>query len=391
LLLLKMLTLKRNLVKHGLAPKVTRRARATLSALLGGAVLGACTTFPDDRMGACGRAPMIERQADGSRSAEISVLTYNVEGLPWPARQNRAPRILEITRQLGAMRAAGTAPHIVLLQEAFTNSAVRIGPRAGYANFVRGPHAGMPRPPASEEAERELVGNRKRRKGEGFAPFMPSGLYILSDFPVMQATRQPFRSRECAGFDCLSNKGLIHARVVIPGVPDALDLFNTHLNSRGSTGVSEHRSLLAHRLQVDETGRFIDTHRDAANPLVFGGDFNMRNAPDRFERFALRKAWPLVHEWCLPPEAGCDVRVSWDGDTPWMDTQDLQGFHSGARVKVRPVRVEAMFDKPWKGRPLADHDGFLVVYRLSWTSAPGEPDMVQSRCSARPPNGLAGG
>jgi endonuclease/exonuclease/phosphatase family metal-dependent hydrolase len=292
--------------------------------------------------------PRIESQPDGSRFADISVLTYNVEGLPWPLRQNRAPRLDEITRRLGAMRADGTAPHIVLLQEAFTNTAVRIGPRAGYANYVRGPGAGMRRPPTSEEAERELVGRRKRSKGEGFPQFMPSGLYILSDFPILAATRQPFRSRECAGFDCLSNKGLVHARVAVPGVPEPVDVINTHLNSRGSTGVSEQRSLLAHRLQVDESTRFIETYRAPGNPLVFGGDFNMRNAPDRYERFALRKPWPIVHQYCLRPEAGCDVR------------------------------------------PLADHDGFLVVYRLSWKAAPGEPDTVQSRCSAPAPVGLAG-
>jgi hypothetical protein len=211
---------------------------------------------------------------------------------------------------------------------------------------------------------------------------MPSGLYILSDFPILAAERQPFRARECAGFDCLSNKGLLYARIAVPGVPDPLEIFNTHLNSRGSTGVSEERSLLAHRLQIDESSRFIEARREGGYPLVFGGDFNMRNAPDRFERFALRKPWPIVHQYCVEPGARCDVRLSWDGDTPWMDTQDLQGFDSGTRVSLRPVRVDALFDEPWKGRPLADHDGLLVVYGLTWRAAAGEPDTVQSRCSS---------
>jgi hypothetical protein len=74
-----------------------------------------------------------------------------------------------------------------------------------------------------------------------------------------------------------------------------------------------------------------------------------------------------------------------------MDTQDLQGFDSGARVSLRPIRVDALFDEPWKGRPLADHDGLLVVYRLSWPSAAREPDTVQSPCSSAPPDPLAGG
>jgi endonuclease/exonuclease/phosphatase family metal-dependent hydrolase len=364
-------------------------ARRAAPALLLAGVAG-CASFPVDRTGWCARAPAIV-QAGERREAEISVLTYNVEGLPWPVRKGRAPRLRKIGRQLAAMRSAGTAPDIVLLQEAFSGPAARIGQRAGYANFVRGPTRGMKRPPTSEEAERALVGNRRKGKGEGLRQLMPSGLYILSDFPILAAERQPFRARECAGFDCLSNKGLLYARIAVPGVPDPLEIFNTHLNSRGSTGVSEQRSLLAHRLQIDESSRFIEDRREARYPLVFGGDFNMRNAPDRFERFALRKPWPIVHQWCLEPGANCDVRLSWDGDTPWMDTQDLQGFDSGARVSLRPIRVDALFDEPWKGRPLADHDGLLVVYRLSWPAEAREPDTVQSPCSSAPPDRLAGG
>ena len=58
--------------------------------------------------------------------------------------------------------------------------------------------------------------------------------------------------------------------------------------------------------------------------------------------------------------------MSWDGDAPWMDTQDLQFFGEGEHVAIRPVRVEAMFDGGASGPRLSDHDGFLVTYELSW-------------------------
>ena len=68
-------------------------------------------------------------------------------------------------------------------------------------------------------------------------------------------------------------------------------------------------------------------------------------------------------------DVGCDVRMSWDGDEPWMDTQDLQFYWPGSLISVRPIRVEAVFD----GRPgspqLSDHDGFLVTYGLEWPAA----------------------
>jgi endonuclease/exonuclease/phosphatase family metal-dependent hydrolase len=357
---------------------VNTRSKTRLAISAGSLALAGCVSFPADRTGGCASAPVLEEKA-GESSTTLSVLTYNVEGLPWPVKTGRGGRLREIARQLRAMREAGTAPDVVLLQEAFSDDAVRIGVRAGYRNFVRGPLARDKRPPSSEEAEPELVNRRKRRKGEGFTQIASSGLYILSDYPIVAVSRQPFRSRECAGSDCLSNKGLLHARIAVPGVTQPVELFNTHLQSRGNAGVSEERSLLAHRLQVDETSRFIQENRDPRLPLIFGGDFNMRNAPARFERFELRKPWPIVHQWCLAEAGACDVRLSWDGDTPWMDTQDLQGFDSGDRVKLRPIRVEAMFDEPWRGKPLADHDGFLTVYRLSWPRQASSPSPERAQ------------
>jgi hypothetical protein len=173
----------------------------------------------------------------------------------------------------------------------------------------------------------------------------------------------------------------MHVRILVPGAPAAVDVFNTHLNSRGSAGVPGARSLKAHRLQVNEVNRFIETRWDRRNGLLFGGDFNMQNAPARFEHFAEKTAYRLIHQHCVRPEARCDVRLSWDGDEPWLDTQDLQGFQPGSAVRVEPVRVEAMFDRPWRGKPLSDHDGLLVLYRLSWPAGTSSGSSPVPLCS----------
>ena len=254
--------------------------------------------------------PPIALDDRGRASTTLSVLTYNVEGLPWPARRNRGPRLREIARQLAELRGRGAAPDIVLLQEAFSAEAARIGAGAGYPNLVPGPSARTRQPPTSQGADRSLTDRRKRRRGEGLGRMLSSGLYLLSDYPVVAAERRPFRRRECAGYDCLANKGLMHVRILIPGAPAAVDVFNTHLNSRGSAGVPGARSLKAHRLQVNEVNRFIETRWDRRNGLLFGGDFNMQNAPARFEHFAEKTAYRLVHQHCVRPEARCDVRVS---------------------------------------------------------------------------------
>jgi endonuclease/exonuclease/phosphatase family metal-dependent hydrolase len=334
-------------------------------------LVAGCASFPADWTSSCAASlPAVEIDSQSNTaSTTISVLTYNVEGLPWPARRNRVPSLREIGRQLSEMRKEKRAPDVVLLQEVFSAEAAKIGVRAGFLNQVRGPGRRTTRPATSEDADPRLVGRRKLKKGEGLGRILPSGLYLLSDFPVVEASGQPFRSRECAGFDCLANKGIQHVRVQVPGVPQPLDLFNTHLNSRGASGVSNARSLKAHRLQSDETSRFIESRRDRRYPMIFGGDFNMRNAQDRFDHFSLRTPYTLVHQYCVQRPGQCEVALSWDGDTPWMDTQDLQGFDSGEAVTIRPVKVAAMFDTPWNGRPLADHDGLLVTYRISWPAA----------------------
>ena len=344
--------------------------------------LGGCATFPSDLVSSCASyAPAIEYdQPHGTASTNITVLTYNVEGLPWPARRDRSRQLREIGRQLSAMRAEGRAPDVVLLQEVFSADAAAIAVHAGYPTRIQGPRRGVRRPPTSEGAPQSLVQRRKLNKGEGLGPALSSGLYVLSDFAVLRANAQPFRRRECAGFDCLANKGIQHVRLQVPGVPQPLDIFNTHLNARRASKVSDARSLEAHRLQINEVSRFIEHKRDQRYPMIFGGDFNMRNAEGRFEHFSLRTPHPLVHQYCLKEAGACEVTLSWDGDTPWMDTQDLQGFENGEVVHVRPIRVEAMFDTPWNGRPLADHDGLLVTYRLSWTASAQLRSFTGSIC-----------
>jgi endonuclease/exonuclease/phosphatase family metal-dependent hydrolase len=138
------------------------------------------------------------------------------------------------------------------------------------------------------------------------------------------------------------------------------------MNSRGASKAGPKRNTAAHDRQALEISRFIDDTHDDSFPVILGGDFNMRRSHERWDNFRRYQRLDLVHEVCVSPASGCEVKMSWDGDEPWMDTQDLQFMWSGAAVKIAPIRVEAMFD----GRPdspmLSDHDGFLVTYRLQW-------------------------
>ena len=328
--------------------------------------LPGCVSLPPARSVSCEAAkrPPISLSEDGqSMSVTLDVLTYNIEGLPNRVRLGRPDALHRIGERLAALRSRGEAPDIVMFQEVFSRSARRAVLVSGYPSLAPGPSARDPQPRSSNSS---LPGRPNPRRGELGVKFVSSGILIAGEYPIIDRARQPFARGSCAGFDCLANKGLAFARIVIPGVPIPIDLFNTHMNSTRSSRVPLRRHLAAHHKQSREAMGFLAVHGDLGVSAVFGGDFNMRGSEERFAEFARWKPLTLVHRYCLDEPAICDVRMSWDGDEPWMDTQDLQLFRSGDVVNIRPVRVETMFDGGPGGPRLSDHDGFRVLYELSW-------------------------
>jgi len=338
-----------------------------------------CTAYSD--------LPEIRQDpATGDEYIDVSVMIFNVEGLPWPARRARAGKLEYIADELQRQRAAGHAPDIVLLQEAFTPVAAQIGQRAGYRTVVAGPRARDKRTLPSAPLPPGWLQERRLLKGERASKLLGSGLYTLSDYPVMSVYREPFSASACAGYDCLANKGVMLTRIWIPGVPSPVDVATTHMNAQRASGVAPDRADTAHRAQVDENATFLQHTRDPANPLILGGDFNMRRSPERLDHFSYRKPYRIVRQFCLKPNSGCEVRMSWDGDAPWLDTQDLQIFDDGARVRIRPIRVEAAFDGAEYGDRVSDHDGYKVTYRLSWrpgTNPDEERELTEARQDRR--------
>src|SRR3569833_3219358 len=76
---------------------------------------------------------------DDGPAPTLSVLTYNVHGLPWPIASDRDSALEAIGGRLRLLRARGEQPHIVLLQEAFTDAAKRIAAQSGYPYAALGP------------------------------------------------------------------------------------------------------------------------------------------------------------------------------------------------------------------------------------------------------------
>src|SRR5262245_8078829 len=127
---------------------VKRPLVATALALASG-----CTALPPESNVSCLDAtrPAIRHSADGGTAyAEVDVLTYNIEGLPFPARNNRGPYLREIAQRLADFRASGEGPDIILFQEVFSKDAARAVTEAGYRSVATGPRTRTPQDPNSE-------------------------------------------------------------------------------------------------------------------------------------------------------------------------------------------------------------------------------------------------
>ena len=352
---------------------VAKAVSAPIQRFGGGAalifLLSSCATVSPLRTMSCHSAvpATIVTSPDGkAKSTTLKVLTFNIEGLGWPARNSRAPELREIGERLDAMRKTGTGPDVVMFQEMFSGAAKSAVAASGYPAISPGPA----RNTQSFQSNRDkLPGKSNIGRGEVGLRFTGSGLAIASSYPIVFSDRRGYGKRSCAGLDCLANKGIVLARIVIPGVPTPIDLYDTHMNSRGASKAPTARNLAAHDRQALEASEFIDSTHDDAFPVIFGGDFNMRNSESRWQNFTRYQSLTLVHRTCADRSSGCDVKMSWDGDEPWMDTQDLQFYWSGSVVSVRPIRVEALFDGSPDSPQLSDHDGFMVTYALEWPAS----------------------
>jgi endonuclease/exonuclease/phosphatase family metal-dependent hydrolase len=298
----------------------------------------------------------------------VSVLTYNIRGLPWPVADDRASALAGISDRFRAMRRTDTAPHIVALQEAFTSDARQVGREAGYRHVVEGPTVrDMAIVPISP-ADRLFASQAHWWKGETEGKLVGSGLQILSDYPVRRVKRIAYPDFACAGYDCLASKGALLVTIDMPGAPTPIDVVTTHLNSRHASGVSDSRSLYAYRRQLGILADAIRQWHDKRYPLIVSGDFNVGSEPDR--RVALlgdaRVGWGVGQaNDALRQVAKADgSRLSHDARFALARARDWQFCARGLRAGLLPVGISVPFGHDGNGAMLSDHIGYVARFRL---------------------------
>ncbi|MCT2398349.1 endonuclease/exonuclease/phosphatase family protein [Novosphingobium mangrovi (ex Huang et al. 2023)] len=332
--------------------------------LLGAVALVAGTSFADP-LPTPDTAPALSFGPGKTPSAcdrgDLSVMTYNVAGLPWPLAKKGPGALRLIATRLAGMRAERCAPHVVVLQEAFSREAKAIGTRAGYPFIVEGPY--LRTGTAPEGVERNWM------LGETAGTPIDSGLMVLSDLPVLDVRRAAFPEGACAGYDCLAAKGVVLVTLQLPDNRKVM-VATTHFNSRGASKAPVARTFDAYRREADFLAGFITANRGKDMPLIVAGDFNRGQRPGRTavlqtamarlagapQDDALRTYMTGERQPVLPAaDAGTIVRRA----------RDMQFAIAGERVRLTPVGADIPFGTEADGSMLSDHIGYTIRYRYS--------------------------
>lgn len=305
--------------------------------------------------------PVVPISPVAVRPGDLSVMTYNVKGLPWPLASGRPAALAAIAERLAGLRREGLQPHVVVLQEAFIPEAKAIGRLAGYPYVIEGPQSRQ-----GPSLVRSLW--REWHLGEGAPAQVDSGLVLLSDLPVRKVARAAFPAEDCAGYDCLAAKGVLIADLALPR-GRTVRVATTHLNCRKASGTSNDRSDAAFGRQAAFLGAMLARLRADGVPTVLAGDFNQGQRADRIAMLhgaldgvpGAERLDALSRRFVVDPEGM--ARLS-GAERIRERARDLQFVFDGGAARLVPTRVDVPFGPRADGTMLSDHIGYTVHYSL---------------------------
>jgi exonuclease III len=333
------------------------------------------TIFFATRSGSVEMPTAIPAMVTPHAANEISLLTYNVQDLPWPLVEDRGPALAAIGQRLRNLRLTRAAPQLVVLQEAFSDDSAAMLRDAGYRYVLTGPAATVARTAPTQPYDAAFLANRSIIAGEGVAPPLSSGLMIASDYPVELVAAEPFPQGACAGYDCLANKSMMLVRVTLPGVATPVELLTTHLNAGKKSGTSPAHHFYAYRRQLEALDRFVETHRNPAFPILMAGDVNISHSAERLkhwrahvDRWGLRPVTAMGKDKYTPDCANlprdCEGDLPIKANVPLIHSLDWQLLDAD-KPGLKPVSRTALFGREADGSMLSDHIGYAVRYRIS--------------------------
>ncbi|KQN28358.1 hypothetical protein ASF00_10935 [Sphingomonas sp. Leaf34] len=300
----------------------------------------------------------------------VTLMTYNVHGLPWPIVEDRSSALQAIGDQLKIMRDRHVQPGIVAVQEAFVPEAKAIGRTAGYRYVAFGPAEDADG--ARAPGDGGFVADGSRLVGERLGKHVDSGLAIFSDYPIVAVRRMAYPV--CAGYDCLANKGALAALIAVPGIATPILVIDTHLNSNGASGAANTRAIYAYRRQLDLLSNFIAALGAGDRPVLVAGDFNVGRDLARRAHFDLRMfggsdLLQAAAVTCSTAPA-CPVAQPLAMAESLGRAKDWLMYRASPTIAITPIALAAPFGRRADGSMLSDHIGIVAQYRIERRAAP---------------------
>jgi endonuclease/exonuclease/phosphatase family metal-dependent hydrolase len=273
------------------------------------------------------------------KTIPLHVLSFNIKGLPslFLSSDYKDSRYAEIGRIL----ARENGLDIVLLQEAFSAKTKILIQESKLPHIAEGPPMDA------------LFG-------------VNSGLYILSRHPIVETISRAFGPENCLRADCLANKGVMLARIAIPGIAKPLEVYNTHLQA----GREDNQARIRQSKILVEL--FQENHQKGS-AVIFAGDFNFRPGLKQASYFEFSEATNFSHagKYCL--ENGC-ARSKDDGwQGIWERAVDHQFYSSGTDIQITPTSIERTHQFLPSGQKLSDHPAHEVKYLMKILDAKNRP------------------
>ena len=264
-------------------------------------------------------------------SGELSLLTYNIAGLPQLISSAETPRASSI-RTIGERV---NSFDIVNVQEDFNyNSDL-------YASNL----------------------HVYRTQAMGGVPF-GDGLSTLSKYPIMESQRVAWN--DCSGSDCLTPKGFSFARIQI--AQDVfLDVYNVH-----ATAQDNQQAVQARKKNLAQLAAFIKEN-SSCEPLLIMGDFNAHYAftADNIREF--QKEVDLIDSWVLLRNQGRlpEKQENFVAQHALKVTDDCESidkiyFRNSDDIIFKPKDYQVQHDlfSTDSGIPLSDH--CAISLKLEW-------------------------
>ncbi len=312
-------------------------------------VLGYPTTDEQDASSGGGRVSHFEHGSIHWQlfSAPLTIMQQNMALLPPPASYKGTERDKAIETLIENLKSE--QPDIVGLCECFVDGerdTIKDGVKNTYAYTLEGP----------DEADLESDG----------------GLLLMSKYPMIAKHQTIYRM--CKDEDCLSNKGVLHARVQVIGHPVTYDVFLSHTQNPnpeipvipdagpGSSGRDKVK------LQLTQLNSFIRSYSSPYRPALVMGDLNTNARNDELYQDLKNRLHPDYDLWLttgdidrypLGATSGDPFNSFENGDTlsPPDDPRRHQG---GSRID---------YFLGWQG------NRFWPTYRntevVVWQSSPG--------------------